>query len=83
MTVYNTADAKARLPELLKKAVQGEDVVIAHRGKPVAKLVPVEEKKVDRSGLIGIFEGKVFIADDAFDPEPEEFWFPKDDNLLK
>ena len=83
MPVYNTAEAKARLPELLKKAAQGEDVVIAHRGTPVAKLVPIEEKKVDRSGMIGIFEGKIVVSDDAFDPEPEDFWFPKDDILLK
>jgi prevent-host-death family protein len=83
MTVYNTAEAKARLPELLKMAARGEDVVIAHRGKPLVKLVPVEEEKVDRSGLIGIFEGKIVVSDDAFDPEPEDFWFPKDDILLK
>jgi prevent-host-death family protein len=83
MTVYNTADAKARLPELLKLAAKGEEVVIAHRGKPVAKLVAVEPKKVDRSGLIGALEGKGWAAPDAFDPEPDDFWFPKDDILLK
>ena len=83
MTVFNTAEAKARLPELLKMAARGEEIVIAHRGKPLVKLVPVEQEKVDRSGLIGALEGKGWAAPDAFEPEPEDFWFPKDDILLK
>ncbi len=83
MAIYNTAEAKSRLPELLRLAARGESVVIAHRGKPLVQLVPVEDAKVDRSGLIGALEGKGWAAPDAFDPEPEEFWFPKNDILLK
>lgn len=83
MATFNTAEAKAHLSELLDRVERGEDIVIARRGKAVARLVPMEEKKVDRSGLIGCLAGVGWAADDAFAPEPDEFWFPKDDILLK
>jgi prevent-host-death family protein len=40
-------------------------VVITKRGKPVAKLVPVEAKKDD---LFGLFKGKVTIVGDVVSP---------------
>lgn len=83
MATYNTAEAKAHLSELLDRVERGEEVVIARRGRAVAKLSPLAPVKVDRSGLIGCMKGQIFVADDAFDPEPDEFWSPKDDILLK
>jgi prevent-host-death family protein len=35
-------DAKNRLSELLERAEHGEEIVITRRGRPVAKLVPVD-----------------------------------------
>lgn len=40
----NILDAKNRLSQLIKSAQAGEDVVIANRGEPVARLVPVRGK---------------------------------------
>lgn len=37
----NVLDAKNRLSRLIKSAQAGEEVVIANRGEPVAKLVPL------------------------------------------
>ena len=37
----NIADAKARLPELVERAAQGEEIIIARNGKPRARLVPL------------------------------------------
>lgn len=37
-------DAKTRLSELVKSAQAGEEVVIANRGEPVARLVPVRAR---------------------------------------
>jgi prevent-host-death family protein len=53
MKHVNLADAKARLSELVDLAQAGETVEIVRRGKPVARLVPVEEpkKKVDVEAL--------------------------------
>ncbi len=39
----NILEAKNRLSELLRAVQAGEDVVIANRGKPVARIVPAEE----------------------------------------
>ncbi len=41
MPNVNVAEAKAKLSELLDRAVAGEDIVIARAGKPLARLVPV------------------------------------------
>jgi len=40
----NVLDAKNRLSQLIKSAQAGEEVVIANRGEPVAKLVAVPRK---------------------------------------
>ena len=40
MTTYSVADAKNQLPKLIDKALQGEEVVITRRGKPVVELRP-------------------------------------------
>ena len=41
MTQVNMLEAKTRLSELVKAAQAGEDVVIANRGEPVVRLVPL------------------------------------------
>ena len=47
-------------------------VVITKRGKPVAKLVPVEQKKDD---IFGFFKGKIKVMGDVVSPAltPEEW----------
>jgi prevent-host-death family protein len=40
MASYSVAEAKNRLPSLIDKALEGEDVVITRHGKPVAELRP-------------------------------------------
>lgn len=47
-------------------------VVITKRGKPVAKLVPVEKEKDD---IFGFFKGKIKITGDIVSPAltPEEW----------
>ncbi|WP_085340312.1 type II toxin-antitoxin system Phd/YefM family antitoxin [Aquidulcibacter paucihalophilus] len=39
----NILEAKNRLSELVKCAQAGEEVIIANRGKPVMRLVPIEQ----------------------------------------
>jgi len=41
----NIAAAKARLPELVERASNGEEIILARNGKPKARLVPIAEKK--------------------------------------
>jgi len=41
MTSYTVADAKNTLPKLIDRALEGEEVVITRRGKPVVELRPI------------------------------------------
>jgi prevent-host-death family protein len=42
MAEFGSFDAKNRFSELLAKAEHGEEIVITRRGRPVARLVPLE-----------------------------------------
>jgi prevent-host-death family protein len=67
MTTVNIHEAKTNLSKLLEKALNGEEVVIARSGKPLVKLVPIEEKEE----WFGMDKGKVWIADDFDELDPE------------
>ena len=45
MKTVNLAEAKAHLSELITAVENGERVVIAKRGRPVAELSPIESPK--------------------------------------
>jgi prevent-host-death family protein len=44
MTTYSVAEAKNTLPKLIDRALEGEEVVITRRGKPVVELRPVPSR---------------------------------------
>jgi prevent-host-death family protein len=46
----NILEAKNRLSELIRAARAGEEVVIANRGRPVARLVAVDEQSEAPAG---------------------------------
>ncbi len=70
MAQFNVAEAKARFSELIKKALTGEEVVIARDGKRLVKLVPAQERKAKRQP--GSATGQVWMAED-FDATPPDF----------
>ncbi len=70
MTQVNIHEAKTHLSKLIRKVLSGEEVVIAKGGKPLVKLVRINEKKTERK--LGAAKGKVIIAPD-FDDELEDF----------
>jgi prevent-host-death family protein len=45
MLEVGTYEAKTRLSQLLARVAAGETVTITSRGKPVARLVPVEQDR--------------------------------------
>ncbi len=68
----NIADAKATLSELIDAAVAGDDIVIARKGKPMVKLMPVASMQPRKPGMAKHWK----IPDDLFlkkDPE-EQAW---------
>jgi prevent-host-death family protein len=71
MTRVGMHEAKTQLSRLVEQARRGEDVIVERSGRPVAKIVPYEEKPSGLLALKGIWKGKVRIADD-FDELPED-----------
>ena len=69
MQVINIHQAKTNLSKLIEKTLNGEDIVIAKAGKPVAKLVAYKEKLKPRK--LGVLKGKIFVPDN-FNDEDEE-----------
>ena len=59
--VMNISQAKTQFSRLIARVEAGEEVVIARRGKPVARLVACKPRKKRRSGRL---EGKVVFPDD-------------------
>jgi prevent-host-death family protein len=50
MEPVNILDARNNLSRLIAQAIDGEDVVISNRGKPVVRLVPVAEPAPSSTG---------------------------------
>ena len=65
--VVSVAEAKATLSDLLRRAEDGEDILVARNGHPVARLSPVRP----REG--GFLRGEVVVHDEA--------WWAADDLL--
>ncbi len=60
--IVNIHAAKTHLSQLLKRVSQGEEIVIARAGVPLARLVPIPNKRQAR--IPGLDRDKVSIADD-------------------
>jgi len=67
----NVHEAKTQLSRLLLRVGMGEEVIIARAGKPVARLVPFNEKTQRR--VPGSARGKIWVSPDFNAPLPEEF----------
>lgn len=66
----NIFEAKTQLSKLIQRVENGEEVVIARAGRPVARLTQLQpEKKPIRFGLM---KGQIWIADDFDAPLPDE-----------
>jgi len=66
-TVVNIHEAKTHFSSLVRRAHDGEEILVAKAGTPYAKLVPLE-RAADRSpGLLSGHLGEAF-----FEPLPEE-----------
>jgi prevent-host-death family protein len=70
MTTVNVHDAKTHLSRLLDRVVEGETIIIARAGKPVAQLTPLAHGSVAERRL-GFLQGRSEVPDD-FDRMDEE-----------
>jgi prevent-host-death family protein len=62
-------EAKTHLSRLAERAAQGEEIVIARNGRPLARLMPIQER---RARTLGLWRGKVQMSADFDDPLPRE-----------
>lgn len=67
---YNIHEAKAQLSALVRKAMTGQDVIIAKDNKPVVRLTAIRSPRKARKP--GSAKGKIWIAED-FDAPLEDF----------
>jgi prevent-host-death family protein len=68
MAVFNVHDAKTHLSRLLERVAQGEEIIIAKSGRPIAKLVrmAVEPRRPGR------LKGRIRIGPDFDEPLPDK-----------
>lgn len=69
MQIVNIHQAKTQLSKLIEKTLAGENIVVAKAGKPVVKLVVYKKNLKPRKP--GLWKGKVWIADDFTEEDPE------------
>ena len=70
MTIFNIHEAKTHFSKLLERVLNGEEVIIAKAGKPVARILPVVNNVSPR--IPGVDKGKIIIMSN-FDDPLEEF----------
>lgn len=69
MVIRNISEAKAELSALIARVQQGDEVILAKAGKPVAKIVAYSGAAGQR--VPGAMEGEIWIAPD-FDELPDD-----------
>lgn len=70
MRQVNIHEAKTHLSKLLEDVARGDEIIIAKAGKPVARLVAIDDDVTPRPR--GLLKGKIRIVDDFDAPLPEE-----------
>lgn len=80
MTTITIEKAEKELAALVRRAIAGEEIIIAEGEQPRVKLQPVEPKTSLRG--FGILKGKIRVSDeDLFGPLPEDElkrWYGED-----
>ncbi len=70
MRMVNIYEAKTHFSKLIHDVAEGNEIIIAMAGKPVAKLGPIKTKT---TRCFGVLKGKIKIAEDFDAPLSDEF----------
>lgn len=70
MIAVNLYEAKTNLSSLVDRAADGEEIVIAKGGRPLARLVPLDRRTAPRP--LGRFAGQVQVGANFDDPLPDD-----------
>lgn len=84
METVNIHEAKTHLSRLMEKVAKGESFIIAKAGKPIGKVVPLDETEAPKKRRIGFMDGQFTVPDD-FDTmmadEIEEMFYGNPDKF--
>ncbi|MCP5278381.1 MAG: type II toxin-antitoxin system prevent-host-death family antitoxin [Thiobacillus sp.] len=69
MHSVNIHEAKTHLSRLVEEAAEGEEIIIAKAGRPVARIVALPS---DKPRKLGLLKGKFTIPDDFDAPLPDD-----------
>ncbi len=72
MRQVNIHEAKTHLSELLEAVELGEEVVIARRGTPVARIVGLEDSDGERKPRFGLWKDRITIDPSFYDEMTED-----------
>lgn len=64
MRSVNIHEAKTHLSRLVERAANGEAFIIAKAGKPMVKVVPLDEPSKTEASRIGFLDGLISVPDD-------------------
>ena len=64
MLTINIHEAKTHLSRLVDEAARGEAFIIAKAGKPMVKVIPLDESDVPSARRLGFMIGEIQVPED-------------------
>jgi prevent-host-death family protein len=64
MNTVSIHDAKTQLSRLVERAARGEAFIIAKAGKPMVKVVPLNQIESGTASRLGFMAGELTVPDD-------------------
>ncbi|MCX6066104.1 MAG: type II toxin-antitoxin system Phd/YefM family antitoxin [Chloroflexi bacterium] len=68
--IVNIHEAKTHFSKFIDRVMNGEEIIIAKAGKPVARLLPIIDKPAQRHP--GSAVGKIWVSPDFDAPLPDD-----------
>jgi prevent-host-death family protein len=78
LKVVNIHEAKTHLSRLVEEAANGESFVIAKAGKPMVKVIRLDQDESKPKRRLGFLKGKIKVPDDfdtMFQDEIEKMFY--------
>ena len=73
MTQISLAEAQSTLPDLVRRLIPGEEVVITENDQPVARLLPTQPASSQAPRKPGTLRGTVLYMSPDFDAPLDDF----------
>ena len=70
MLTYNIHEAKSNFSKLIAAVEEGEEIIIAKAGKPVATLGPI--KRIKQPRIRGLLKGQILLGAEFDEPLPND-----------